>query len=144
MLKEKNNAAPEEIQQQENSKNHSSKSSDNSWQFTKINVMEHFCGKNTNVISCHHNTLNNITEKCPLILNRHPKMEKVVLYIGCVDAGRKQSEILTRDFLVLLKRLESLQMSIFISGSLPLGADEKNCCTDYSNRFKYIIYPSIF
>lgn len=112
-----------------------------------ISGIENVCCHNTVVVNCPQVTVTDIDEKTLMIIDQHPKMQKLVLHTGSTDRSSRLLEILKQNRSCLLHKWERLTTPIFISGPLKTGNDKKftriwmlhqflkNTCADRSMRF---------
>lgn len=81
------------------------------------------------VLSFAVNMVSDLTEKILEITAKYPLLKKLVIHAGADQVMRRQSEILIKDWIHLLNKVQDLEMEVFISRAIPTiwGGDEKFC-----------------
>uniref|UniRef100_A0A3B5LNM3 Uncharacterized protein n=1 Tax=Xiphophorus couchianus TaxID=32473 RepID=A0A3B5LNM3_9TELE len=66
-----------------------------------------------------------------------PDIESLVLHVAANDLAKQKSEILEKDFNILLNTMEKLKMKLFLSGPIPSlqWGDEKHSRLDMINKW---------
>uniref|UniRef100_A0A096M322 SGNH hydrolase-type esterase domain-containing protein n=1 Tax=Poecilia formosa TaxID=48698 RepID=A0A096M322_POEFO len=94
-----------------------------------VNGISHVCNpKKTRVISFLGDTVSDLTRKVLSLTADQPNMETLVVHIGANDLAKQKSEILKKDFNILLDTMGKLKMKLFLSGPIPSPqwGDEKH------------------
>uniref|UniRef100_A0A3B5Q2B2 SGNH hydrolase-type esterase domain-containing protein n=1 Tax=Xiphophorus maculatus TaxID=8083 RepID=A0A3B5Q2B2_XIPMA len=92
-----------------------------------VNGISHMCNpKKTRMISFPGDTVSDLTH-----------IESLVVHVGANDVAKQKSEILKKDFNILLKTMGTLKMKLFLSGPIPSPqwGDEKHSRLDMINKW---------
>uniref|UniRef100_A0A3P9PC73 SGNH hydrolase-type esterase domain-containing protein n=1 Tax=Poecilia reticulata TaxID=8081 RepID=A0A3P9PC73_POERE len=94
-----------------------------------VNGISHVCNpKKTRVISFLGDTVSDLTRKVLSLTTDQPNIETLVVHVGANDLAKQKSEILKKDFNILLDTMGKLKMKLFLSGPIPSPqwGDEKH------------------
>uniref|UniRef100_A0A3B5QL50 SGNH hydrolase-type esterase domain-containing protein n=1 Tax=Xiphophorus maculatus TaxID=8083 RepID=A0A3B5QL50_XIPMA len=103
-----------------------------------VNGISHVCNpKKTRVISFPGDTVSDLTRKVLSLTADQPDIESLVVHVGANDVAKQKSEILKKDFNILLKTMGKLKMKLFLSGPIPSPqwGDEKHSRLDMINKW---------
>uniref|UniRef100_A0A3B5KK35 SGNH hydrolase-type esterase domain-containing protein n=1 Tax=Xiphophorus couchianus TaxID=32473 RepID=A0A3B5KK35_9TELE len=103
-----------------------------------VNGISHVCNpKKTRVISFPGDTVSGLTLKVLSLTADQPDIESLVVHVGANDVAKQKSEILKKDFNILLKTMRMLKIKLFLSGPIPSPqwGDEKHSRLDMINKW---------
>uniref|UniRef100_A0A3B5LK69 SGNH hydrolase-type esterase domain-containing protein n=1 Tax=Xiphophorus couchianus TaxID=32473 RepID=A0A3B5LK69_9TELE len=103
-----------------------------------VNGISHVCNpKKTRVISFPGDTVSDLTQKVLSLTADQSDIESLVVHVGANDVAKQKSEILKKDFNILLKTLRMLKMKLFLSGPIPSPqwGDGKHSRLDMINKW---------
>uniref|UniRef100_A0A3B5LSR0 SGNH hydrolase-type esterase domain-containing protein n=1 Tax=Xiphophorus couchianus TaxID=32473 RepID=A0A3B5LSR0_9TELE len=103
-----------------------------------VNGISHVCNpKKTRVISFPGDTVSDLTRKVLSLTADQPDIESLVVHVGANDVAKQKSEILKKDFNILLNTMGKLKMKVFLSGPIPSPqwGDEKHSRLDMINKW---------
>uniref|UniRef100_A0A096M5B5 SGNH hydrolase-type esterase domain-containing protein n=1 Tax=Poecilia formosa TaxID=48698 RepID=A0A096M5B5_POEFO len=103
-----------------------------------VNGLSHVCNpKKTRVVSFLGDTVSDLTNKVLSLTTDQPNMETLVVHVGANDLSKQKSEILIKDFNILLDTLGKLKMKLFLSGPIPSPqwGDEKHSRLGMINKW---------
>uniref|UniRef100_A0A3B3XS74 SGNH hydrolase-type esterase domain-containing protein n=1 Tax=Poecilia mexicana TaxID=48701 RepID=A0A3B3XS74_9TELE len=103
-----------------------------------VNGISHVCNpKKTRVISFLGDTVSDLTRKVLSLTADQPNMETLVVHVGANDLAKQKSEILKKDFNILLDTMGKLKMKLFLSGPIPSPqwGDEKHSRLGMINKW---------
>uniref|UniRef100_A0A3B3UJF8 SGNH hydrolase-type esterase domain-containing protein n=1 Tax=Poecilia latipinna TaxID=48699 RepID=A0A3B3UJF8_9TELE len=103
-----------------------------------INGISHvYNAKKTRVISFLGDTVSDLTRKVLSLTADQPNMETLVVHVGANDLAKQKSEILKKDFNILLDTMGKLKMKLFLSGPIPSPqwGDEKHSRLGMINKW---------
>uniref|UniRef100_A0A096M2Z2 SGNH hydrolase-type esterase domain-containing protein n=1 Tax=Poecilia formosa TaxID=48698 RepID=A0A096M2Z2_POEFO len=104
-----------------------------------VNGISHVCNsKKTRVVSFLGDTVSDLTRKVLSLTTDQPNIETLVLHVGANDLAKQKSEILKKDFNILLDTMGKLKMKLFLSGpiSSPQWGDEKHSRLGMINKWQ--------
>uniref|UniRef100_A0A0F8ASY6 Uncharacterized protein n=1 Tax=Larimichthys crocea TaxID=215358 RepID=A0A0F8ASY6_LARCR len=85
-----------------------------------VGEIKRFCSKkNTKVLCFTKDMVSDISKKILKIATEHPTVKSLIIHTGALDVVKQQSEVLKRDFVDLMKRVQCLNTEVFFSGPLP-------------------------
>uniref|UniRef100_A0A667Z3M9 OSK domain-containing protein n=1 Tax=Myripristis murdjan TaxID=586833 RepID=A0A667Z3M9_9TELE len=86
-----------------------------------VKDLKRFCSmKYTKVLCFPNGMVSDISEKILKIADEHPTVKSLIIHTGALDVVKQQSEVLKQDFTDLLKKVQSLDMDVYLSGPLPM------------------------
>uniref|UniRef100_A0A3B5LMQ6 SGNH hydrolase-type esterase domain-containing protein n=1 Tax=Xiphophorus couchianus TaxID=32473 RepID=A0A3B5LMQ6_9TELE len=103
-----------------------------------VNGISHVCNpKKTRVISFPGDTVSDLTRKVLSLTADQPDIESLVVHVGANDVAKQKSEILKKDFNILLNTMGKLKMKLFLSGPIPSPqwGDDKHSRLDMINKW---------
>uniref|UniRef100_A0A096M745 SGNH hydrolase-type esterase domain-containing protein n=1 Tax=Poecilia formosa TaxID=48698 RepID=A0A096M745_POEFO len=103
-----------------------------------VNGISHVCNpKKTRVVSFLGDTVSDLTRKVLSLTTDPPNMETLVVHVGANDLAKQKSEILKKDFNILLDTMGKLKTKLFLSGPTPSPqwGDEKHSRLDMINKW---------
>uniref|UniRef100_A0A3B5RAU1 SGNH hydrolase-type esterase domain-containing protein n=1 Tax=Xiphophorus maculatus TaxID=8083 RepID=A0A3B5RAU1_XIPMA len=103
-----------------------------------VNGISHVCNpKETRVISFPGDTVSDLTRKVLSLTADQPDIESLVVHVGANDVAKQKSEILKKDFNILLNTMGRLKMKLFLSGPIPSPqwGNEKHSRLDMINKW---------
>uniref|UniRef100_A0A3B3V7E0 SGNH hydrolase-type esterase domain-containing protein n=1 Tax=Poecilia latipinna TaxID=48699 RepID=A0A3B3V7E0_9TELE len=103
-----------------------------------VNGISHVCNpKKTRVVSFLGDTVSDLTRKVLSLTADQPNMETLVVHVGANDLAKQKSEILKKDFNILLDTMGKLKMKLFLSGPIPSPqwGDEKHSRLGMINKW---------
>ncbi|XP_043953876.1 uncharacterized protein dok4 isoform X1 [Gambusia affinis] len=103
-----------------------------------LNGISHVCNpKKTRVISFPGDTVSDLTRKVLSLTADQPDIECLVVHVGANDLAKQKSEILKKDFNILLNTMGKLKMKLFLSGPIPSPqwGDEKHSRLGMINKW---------
>lgn len=65
-------------------------------------------------------TVSDVRQGLPVLLNKHPLTENIVIHCGTNDILKRQSVLTRKEFLSLMQDLTNTGKSVFISGPIPV------------------------
>uniref|UniRef100_A0A3B3W1V4 SGNH hydrolase-type esterase domain-containing protein n=1 Tax=Poecilia latipinna TaxID=48699 RepID=A0A3B3W1V4_9TELE len=85
-----------------------------------VNGISHVCNpKKTRVVSFLGDTVSDLTRKVLSLTADQPNIETLVVHVGANDLAKQKSEILKKDFNILLDTLGKFKTKLFLSGPIP-------------------------
>uniref|UniRef100_A0A3B3TLN8 SGNH hydrolase-type esterase domain-containing protein n=1 Tax=Poecilia latipinna TaxID=48699 RepID=A0A3B3TLN8_9TELE len=99
-----------------------------------VNGISHVCNpKKTRVVSFPGDTVSDLLS----LTADQPNMETLVVHVGANDLAKQKSEILKKDFNILLDTMGKLKMKLFLSGPIPSPqwGDEKHSRLGMINKW---------
>uniref|UniRef100_A0A3B5Q7B4 SGNH hydrolase-type esterase domain-containing protein n=1 Tax=Xiphophorus maculatus TaxID=8083 RepID=A0A3B5Q7B4_XIPMA len=103
-----------------------------------VNGISHVCKPmKTRVISFPGDTVSDLTCKVLSLSTDQSDIESLVVHVGANDLAKQKSEILKKDFNILLNTMGKLKMKLFLSGPIPSPqwGDEKHSRLDMINKW---------
>uniref|UniRef100_A0A3B5L3Q2 SGNH hydrolase-type esterase domain-containing protein n=1 Tax=Xiphophorus couchianus TaxID=32473 RepID=A0A3B5L3Q2_9TELE len=103
-----------------------------------VNGISQVCNPmKTRVISFPGDTVSDLTCKVLSLTTDQPDIESLVVHVGANDLAKQKSEILKKDFNILLNTMGKLKMKLFLSGPIPSPqwGDEKHSRLDMINKW---------
>uniref|UniRef100_A0A096MBU1 SGNH hydrolase-type esterase domain-containing protein n=1 Tax=Poecilia formosa TaxID=48698 RepID=A0A096MBU1_POEFO len=102
-----------------------------------VNGISHVCNPKKMVISFLGDTVSDLTRKVLSLTADQPNMEALVVHVGANDLAKQKSEILKKDFNILLDTMGKLKTKLFLSGPIPSPqwGDEKHSRLGMINKW---------